>query len=98
MALAIIKVRLSRADIKVDYTHQLDAINDAIQAEPQHVDLVLKHFPNVKPAEDYKALRKQFGSLLTMLSANNEICSVYMKKDYALSEKRLKALEDSLER
>lgn len=75
----------------------MQVIKEALQDEPQAVDLVLKHFPNVKPSDDYKLLRKQFMSLLNLLSANKEICSFYMKQDYSLSEKRLKKLEDSLE-
>ena len=59
--------------------------------------LKLKHFPNVEPADNYKSLRKQFSALLTMLGTNKEICSHYMDKDYKLSEKRLDALEVSLE-
>lgn len=65
--------------------------------EDKNTELKLKHFPHVKPADDYKTLRKQFGSLLTFASAGQDMLSVYMQKDYDLSEKRLKALEMSLE-
>lgn len=67
------------------------------RAQPTDEELELKHFPNVKPSDNYKSLRRQFSALLTMLASNEEICSVYMKQDYKLSEKRLKSLEDSLE-
>lgn len=49
------------------------------------------------PAEDYEGLRKQFGSLLTLLHCKEEMLSHYMDKDYTLSEKRLQTLEENLE-
>lgn len=54
-------------------------------------------FPNAKPSDDYTLLRKQFGSLKTMLNCVHQQLSFYQKKDYSLNESRLNSLEKSIE-
>jgi uncharacterized protein with von Willebrand factor type A (vWA) domain len=49
------------------------------------------------PAEDYDGLLRQFSSMNTLLICQGKELSYYSKKDYTLSEKRLKELEENLE-
>ena len=60
--------------------------------KPAEVDWI-----KAQPHETYDGLKKQFMALKNMLNSMGEQLSFYSKKDYSLSEKRLAALEESLE-
>ena len=49
------------------------------------------------PAEDYKGLLRQFSAMQTLLICKEKEISYYDKKDYNLSERKLKELEENLE-
>jgi hypothetical protein len=48
------------------------------------------------PDPTYEGLRIQANALFQIAKASEKIQATYMKKDYSLSEPRLKALEESL--
>jgi DNA-binding transcriptional regulator/RsmH inhibitor MraZ len=50
-----------------------------------------------KPHETYEGLRRQASSLVTIVSSLEAELSIYRKKNYELSERKLAALEKALE-
>lgn len=65
----------------------------ALQAESVDVEDWLK----TKPSDDYKLLRRQFSALKNICNAQAQQISIYDKKTWELGEKRLSALQESLD-
>jgi hypothetical protein len=55
------------------------------------------HAYNIKPADDYDTLLKQFNSLVGLLHTLETELTHYRKQDYELSKERLTALEEAIE-
>lgn len=70
-----------------------DTVKYIKSVEAVDVDSWLKADPNA----DYNLLKQQFFSLKSICAAQGQQLSVYRKKSHELSEKRLAALEESLE-
>lgn len=49
------------------------------------------------PSKTYEGLLLQFNSLVTLFNLTEDRCVELSRKDYSLSEARLKALEEALE-